>query len=200
MEPKSFGKSSSLMAEFKSLLVSSNVQKIQFRFGATQIWPLDFRHLASRLTADDSHVSLCVDEGGMKKKGSLASYEPSGNKFTFRSELVFRNPEGCAHAVHESVHAIFDLRDRVSMSLNEEAACFLAEAMYHVIGGTESIFLAKDSAEILDVAAAVCGRSRGSIPEVTLSERLTIRNRLRKGYGYSRGLDGRGRGFKSNYG
>ena len=81
------------------------------------------------------------------------------------------------------------------MDLSHESVCFLAGAMYHVVTGTGNLFKAKDAANIYNVADAVFtrGKASGSVPEVTLSERMEIRRTLRKGYGYRRGLT-RGQG------
>ncbi|TYC63634.1 hypothetical protein FMN50_04735 [Rhodobacterales bacterium] len=192
-------KNSSLMAEYRALLVSCHVQKIQFRFGAIQLLPIDFRQLAVKLTDDESCVAIKIDRESLEQEGSLASYETIFNTFTFRSELVLREPAGRGEAVHEAVHAIFDIRDTMRMDLASECVCFLAGAMYHVITGTEASFLKNHNEKILDIAADVYKRGQKRFPEVTLSERIEIRKILRKNYSYKRGLSRGSGGLSSPY-
>ncbi|MCB1826766.1 MAG: hypothetical protein KDJ54_20160 [Candidatus Competibacteraceae bacterium] len=184
-----------IMAELRSLLVSPPVQKIQFRFGTFQLLSLDFRHLAQRLADPSSRVSILVDPSALKAN-VLAKYKPAINQFVFASDTVMRTPRGRGIVVHESVHAIFDLRDSISMDLAEESITFLAEAWYCVEIGAEADFLAHEAHRILDIAKAVRARGRSTIPEVTLSERIELRRIVRKRYDYSPGLSRRGGGFK----
>ena len=189
-----------IMAELRSLLVSLPVQKIQFRFGSFQLLSLDFRHLAQKLADPSSWVSVSVDPDALKTLGAAAAYDPGNNQFIFASEIVLRTPRGRADTVHESVHAIFDLRNQVSMDLAEESICFLAGAWYHVETGTEADFLANDAASILEIAKTVRARGGSAVPEVKASARIEVRRILRKQYGYRRGLSRGEGGFESPYG
>lgn len=199
MTVKSFDKNSALMAELRSLLVSSAVQRIQFRFGAFELQSLDFRHLAAKLADPSSFVKIEVDPKGLKELGALAGYNPGSNTFFFQNELILRNPAGRGQAVHESVHAIIDLRDRAHMRLASEAICFLAGSMYFVSSGQTASFPAKDNSRLLELASAVYARAKTRVPEVSLSERLEIRRILRKNYGYRRGWETGSDGFESEY-
>jgi len=199
MAYKNFGKDSTLMAEFRSLLVSNAAQRIQFRFGAFELLSLDFRHLAAKLAEDASSVTIHVDEDKLKKLGALAGYNPGSNTFIFQNEHILRDPVGRSEALHEAVHAIIDLRDRAHMSLASEAICFLAGAMYFVTAGQTASFPAKDNHRLLELAIAVHARSASRVPQVSLAERLELRKILRKNYGYKRGVDGRSHGFESQF-
>jgi hypothetical protein len=194
-----YSKSDSIMAELRALLVSSPVQKIQFQFGSFQLRSLDFRNLALKLADPSSWVSIAVDPVALNNAGAAAEYDTGSNQFIFASKTVMRTPRGRADTVHESVHAIFDLRNQLSMDLAEESICFLAGAWYHVETGTEAAFLANDAAAILDIAKTVRARGRSAVPEVKISERIEVRRILRKQYGYRRGLSRKGGGFKSPY-
>jgi len=199
MAYKNFGKNSTLMAEFRSLLVSNAAQRIQFRFGAFELLSLDFRHLAAKLAADASSVAIHIDPERLKEMGALAAYNPGSNTFFFQHELLLRDPVGRSEALHEAVHAIIDLRDRVHMSLSSEAICFLAGAMYFVTAGQTASFPKKDNRRLLELATAIHARATRRVPQVSVAERLEIRKILRKDYGYRRGLDGRTRGFESQF-
>ena len=199
MAHKNFDKSSSLMAEFRSLLVSDAAQRIQFRFGAFELLSLDFRHLAAKLVEDSSSVTIHVDPDELKGQDARAAYNPGSNTFIFKDEHVLRTPVGRSAALHEAVHAIIDLRDRAHMSLASEAICFLAGSMYYVTSGQKGSFPDEDNHRLLELAAAVHSRGQNRVPTVSLAERLEIRRILRKNYGYRRGLDRRSHGFESPY-
>jgi hypothetical protein len=188
-----------IMAELRSLLVSPPVQKIRFRFGTFQLLPLDFHHLALKLADPSSRVSILVDPVALKKLGPdvKAAYNKTDNQFKFANDTVMRTSHGRAIVVHESVHAIFDLRNQVSMRLAEESIAYLAYVWYHLEVGTETDFLAvHNDPLLLKVTKAVRARGGAAIPEVTLSERIEIRRLLRKEYTYRPRLSGRGGGFK----
>ena len=88
MSPKTFGKNDPIMAEFKALLVSDAVKKIQFRFGPTQLLASDFSELAGKLSGPASWVSISIDPAQLNASGAEASYDPYFNQFVFRDELV----------------------------------------------------------------------------------------------------------------
>lgn len=200
MPPTVYGQNDPIMAELRALLVSAPVQKIQFRFGPMQLLAADFRELARKLADSASTVSAAVDPDRLDSLGAGAGYDAEDNQFVFRDELIFRDARGRGEAVHEAVHAIYDLRDRMSMKLSQESVCYLAGAMYHVVTGTEAIFKKVYAANICDIAAAIHARGGASVPEATLAERLEMRRTLRGNrYRYKRGLTKRKGGFSNPY-
>jgi len=200
---KTYSKHDPIMAELRALLVSHPVMKIQFRFGTYQILSLDFRHLALELSDSSSHVTIRVDPDELdkltasKSSGKVtAAYNPTHNQCLVRNAMVMRDPIGRSELVHESVHAIFDLRNTWGRDLARECACYAAHIWYGLEAGIGRATMEKhDVPELIDLVAGV--RARGEAPAAFRpGEVLKMRRILRRDYKYRPGLTGPTRGFK----
>ena len=173
-----------LSIQLANLLISSAVQSIRMRFGAIQILPEDYRSVAFWLREAPSQVKAIVSPELLNSASALAGYMPREDTFVFESDNVLQSALGRGYAVHESTHAVTDLKDFPTLGLSEEAACFLAGAWYHVNTGTESEW--PFSQRVLEIASAARERARQTpFPvEIPLADRIEARRIVRKEHGY----------------
>ncbi len=183
-----------LTLELATFLSSNTVQKINFDFDHFQVRPRDFRAISEKLRNPKSPMSVIGSEKVLRQVASSsadAGYDSGTNTFYFETTGILRTDKGKGRAIHETIHAIADLKAHKTGKLEEESACFLAECLYYLYAGTKVDFWNWHiDGDIMDVAEAARGRAGKSNAPVTLtlSERVTVRRAVRK-RGYKMGID-----------
>lgn len=110
-----------------NLLLTPSVQEIGFTFGSVVTLPEGFRAVADALTRGDIDITT---DPHLVPKGRRAAYDKENNIIRFCQDDILDFPEGRATAVHESVHAIHDIRRKNTSERSEESAAYIAAAWY----------------------------------------------------------------------
>jgi hypothetical protein len=127
---------------FSELLMSGEVARIRFRYGAFQLRPGGYTVIGMSLATRSIHAP---GESAARRPMNVrvetmpphagAMYLAGGNIIAVPRVNYGTSPNERAAVVHESTHAIFDY-NRVRLSAFEEEGCaYIADAMYQQMTG-----------------------------------------------------------------
>lgn len=172
------------LAEF---IVAPEVQSIQFRFGAIKILAEDYPSIAFWLNRQDGvwarHISVGVDPLELAEEHAVALYDRAQDRYCFETDMLLTTPMGRATAVHETVHAIADLKSFPTLLLSEESAAYIAECWYLLNTGSDSFW--NESSVFMEIAKrARTAATKSAFPvKIPLADRLAARAEARR-FGY----------------
>ena len=181
-----------LADQIAQLLLTRDVQEINFAWGHLTIGPSGFRRVAEALRSGRLRVYAGGATRGLRAIAAYADKGPQAGPdarsvLLFRRAHPLRSPDGRAHAVHECAHAVTALDRAVARTEQEHAAVYVAEAWYRLnVAGCGGVPILKHgvTAASYRVAAALRERSRaagGTVVSPTAEERVTaVRRHVRR--------------------
>jgi hypothetical protein len=110
-----------------ALLLSDRVQEISFTFGSVVTLPEGFRAVAAALIRGDIRVTT---DPNLVPIDAYGEYDKSSNVIHLTQDDVLDFPHGRSVAIHESCHALHDIRGRRTSVRSEESAARIAQAWY----------------------------------------------------------------------
>ncbi len=181
-----------LRTRIGNLLMGRSVQRINFRIGGVNITPGGFTVIGmSLLTADipsgPGRRAMSVEVSSHLPSHAAAAYEARTNAIRVPRANYGMTVEEAVTLVHESVHAICDFNNLGLNAMREEAAAYIADAMYSAYlfipagGGTRIETVART---IADDLIAQAERTPGLRPEVTQAQLTELCNRVHAHRGY----------------
>jgi hypothetical protein len=115
----------SLNARAAAIFEGPQIARIHFRLGRLEVSPQRLRGVGKAMKKDDIHVVP-----GKTGKLLSAAYSPHSNTLTVSDEKLASIASRAA-VLHEGVHALVDMYKCKEVTvLNDEAAAYLAEAIY----------------------------------------------------------------------
>ena len=110
------------------LLTNLNIQQLNFEFLRYKIFPKDY---SSSLYLALQSDNILIRTKGAAGPSAGASYDPSYDSFELRPNFSISNWRDQGFFIHESTHAIVDMRNIGPHSGHEdEAVAYLAEAIF----------------------------------------------------------------------
>lgn len=169
-----------LVVKLSQVLLSSECQRINFRWGRQHITGHAFRTVVLALL--DSRINLFEADGDAHKLDDdvEASYHGRTETMIIRPHLNLHKVSNRRTIVHESTHAIQDvqLAGKWVWSLDEEATAYIAEWLYVIYSSPDAYRLRNypdphDRIDViaLEIAWSLSGRD-GAKPDAAAMRRL----------------------------
>lgn len=179
----------SLDTDIRDFLRSNDVKQIDFSMSGMRVTGHGYWELSNSFSDDPiRHRARAYSDPRFVGRYE-ALYEPMQDKIRLRSPDVLDTLEGRATVLHECTHAQLDLRGFPTSVRSNEAAAFVAEAIYmHICGAGFDVIDHRLTRELRDIAIDLHRQARSTLQTVEMtSEQINISRRVVVSFGYGTG-------------